>query len=189
MNWNAKVPKPAETFPVLTTKRLRLRQVEPRDVAALHACFGDTEAMRYWNFPASRTLSETAGLLKLLGKTSSPYAQFAWAIADKATDECLGMVNYHHREARNRRLEIGYAVAPKHQRKGLATEAVSGLLKYCAETLNVHRVEAFICPENVASIRLVERSKFRCEGGPLKDYWLIGEQFRSVWVYGLILTP
>ena len=181
------LPNPAEIFPVLTTKRLRLRQVEPSDVNALHACFGDADAMRYWNFPASRTLGETAGLLKLLGKTTSPYAQFAWAIADKATDECLGMVNYHHREARNRRLEIGYAVAPKHQRKGLATEAVGGFLKYCAEVLSVHRVEAFISPENVASIRLVERLNFRCEGGPIKDYWLIGEQFRSVMVYGMIL--
>jgi [ribosomal protein S5]-alanine N-acetyltransferase len=37
----------AHAHPTLATRRLRLRQFEPRDVEGLHACFGDDKAMRY----------------------------------------------------------------------------------------------------------------------------------------------
>ena len=43
-----------------------------------------------------------------------------------------------------------------------------------------------ISPDNHASTRLVERLGFQREGGPLRDYWRVGEEYRSVLVYGLI---
>lgn len=52
--------------------------------------------------------------------------------------------------------------------------------------LEVHRVDALIHPDNIASIRLVERLGFRCKGGPLTDYWCIGDKFLSVMVYALV---
>jgi len=75
--------------------------------------------MRYWNFPASKTVAETERALGWLAKTSSPYDHLAWTVADPADNQCIGMVNYHHREVRNRRLEIGHIIGRKHQGKGL----------------------------------------------------------------------
>ena len=173
-------------FPALTTRRLRLRRFEPRDAAGLHVCFGDLDAMRFWNFPASKTLAETEKSLGWLGKTTSPYDHLAWAVCKKSNDQCIGMVNYHHRDARNRRLELGYIIAPKHQGNGFGTEAVRAVLDYCADELNVHRVEALIHPENTASRRLVERLGFRCEGGLLTDYWRVGDRYVSVMMYAKI---
>jgi ribosomal-protein-alanine N-acetyltransferase len=143
--------------------------------------------MRFWNFAASDTLDDTRKVAQWLGKTTSPYDHLAWMVANRSDDECIGMVNYHHREARNRRLEIGYVIARKHQRKGFGKEAVQALIDYCADVLAAHRVEALIHPENVASIRLVERLGFRCEGGPLTDYWYVGETYRSAMVYALVV--
>ena len=110
--------KPGNAFPTLATKRLRLRQFEARDLDGLHACFGDEAAMRYWNTPACKTEAETERWLAYLAKTSSPYDYLAWAVAEKRGDRCIGMVNYHHREARNHRLEIGYILAPAQQGAG-----------------------------------------------------------------------
>ena len=176
----------APVHPILTTKRLRLRQFESRDLAGLHACFGDAEAMRYWNFPRCETEEESARWLDILEKNSSPYQYLAWAVADKRTDRCIGMVNYHHREAQNRRLEVGYIMAPAQQRRGLMTEAMQGLLTYCFEELAVHRVQALIHPDNAASIALATRLGFRCEGGPLRDYWRVGDGFLDVMIYALL---
>jgi ribosomal-protein-alanine N-acetyltransferase len=178
--------KPAESFPAFTTQRLHLRGVLPRDKAGLHACFGDVESMRYWNFPASKTVTETERTLGWLAKTSSPYDHLAWTIADRTHDQCIGMVNYHHREVRNRRLEIGYIIARKHQGRGFGTEAVQALIQYCTDELAVHRIEALIHPENTASTRLVERLGFRREGGPLTDYRYVGDKYLSVMMYALI---
>jgi ribosomal-protein-alanine N-acetyltransferase len=180
------VAKTGKAFPALATKRLRLRRFEPRDAEGMHACFGNAEAMRYWNFPACKTEAESARWVKIMAKTTSPYDFLAWAVADKRTDRCIGMVNYHHRQARNDRLEIGYILAPAKQGRGLMTEAVDALLTYCFGELAVHRIEALIHPENGASIRLATGLGFRCEGGPLRDYWRVGEVYASVMVYALL---
>lgn len=176
----------AKAHPTLATKRLRLRQFEPRDVEGLHACFGDEEAMRFWNFPACKTEAESARWLRILEKNTSPYAYLAWAVVDKRSDRCIGMVNYHHREAQNRRLEIGYILAPAQQGRGLMTEAMQALLAYCFEELSVRRVQALIHPDNAASIALATRLGFRCEGGPLRDYWRVGDGYMSVMLYALL---
>jgi ribosomal-protein-alanine N-acetyltransferase len=176
----------AQAHPILVTKRLRLRQVEPRDVEGLHACFGDAQAMRYWNFPPCATEAESERWARILEKNTSPYQFLAWAVADKRSDKCIGMVNYHHREAHNRRLEIGYILAPARQRHGLMTEALQALLAYCFEELAVHRVQALIHPDNAASIALATRLGFRCEGGPLRDYWRVGDGYMDVMLYALL---
>ena len=172
--------------PELTTQRLRLRLFEARDVDGLHACFGNSEAMRYWNFPACQSKAETARWVEILARATSPHSYQAWAVAEKRGNRCIGMVNYHHREAHNRRLEIGYILAPSHQRQGLMTEALQALVAYCFDELRTHRIEAMISPDNHTSTRLVERLGFQREGGPLRDYWRVGEEYRSVLVYGLI---
>jgi [ribosomal protein S5]-alanine N-acetyltransferase len=180
------VGKSNTAYPMLATKRLRLRRFEARDLPGLHACFGNEHGMRYWNSPACKTEAETARWLKYLAKTTSPYDYLAWAVTEKPGDRCIGMVNYHHREARNARLEIGYILAPAYQGRGLMTEAVGAIVAYCFDKLAAHRIEALIHPDNAASIRLVERLGFRCEGGPLRDRWRRGEDYMSVMMYALL---
>jgi ribosomal-protein-alanine N-acetyltransferase len=43
--------RPAVPHPVLATARLRLRQFRAEDADAMHGCFSDPVAMRFWNFP------------------------------------------------------------------------------------------------------------------------------------------
>ena len=176
----ARSPK---AFPELVTKRLRLRRLEQRDLDGLHACIGDPIAMRYWDRPVSENPAATAKALQWMSKSSSPYTYLVWAVARKTDDTCIGMVNYHNREARQGRLDVGYVIAPKHQRHGYGREALGALVAYCFETLDVHRVQALIQPENATSIALVESLGFRLEGGPLLDHVLVGDRYASVMVY------
>ena len=68
------------------------------------------------------------------------------------------------------------------------TEAVRAVLGYCVSGLGVHRIQALVHPENRASIRLVERLGFRCEGGPLTDYWCVGNGYRSAMLYAYVAS-
>jgi RimJ/RimL family protein N-acetyltransferase len=51
--------------------------------------------------------------------------------------------------------EIKYALVRAHWGKGLATEAVRGMLAYAVERLDLHRVIATTAPENEASQRVL----------------------------------
>src|ERR1700733_9134720 len=51
--------KPPAPHPTLVTRRLRLRQFSNEDVDAMHECFADPEAMRFWNTPVHSKRIET----------------------------------------------------------------------------------------------------------------------------------
>ena len=110
-----------------------------------------------------------------------------WAVADAATDRCLGLVNYHDGHIRSQRVTIGYMINPAHHRQGIATEAVSALLDFCFGELRLHRVQAFIHPDNTASRTLVEKLGFRCEG-LLRDNLRVGDIRRNDTLYALLKT-
>lgn len=173
-------------FPVLDTERLRLRRFATRDVDDMHAAFGNATAMRYWNSPPFKTRAETARLVRVLAKADGPQWWLAWAIARRRDDRCVGMINYHHREAGNGRLELGWILAPRHQGRGYAREAAVAVIRYCFDQLDTHRIEAMIVPENAVSIRLAEALGFRFEGGPIRDRWRAGGKYHSVLMYGLL---
>ncbi len=59
---------------------------------------------------------------------------------------------------------IGYTLAPAHQGRGLAREAVGAIVDRLFDTTSVHRVEASVDPRNLASARLVESLGFELEG-------------------------
>ncbi|MBB3144048.1 ribosomal-protein-alanine N-acetyltransferase [Phyllobacterium trifolii] len=176
----------AGTFPKILTERLRLRRFEPKDDAGLHACIGDANLVRYWDFSACKNIQETRSWVRVLAKTTSPNESIAWAVAEKDSDNCIGMVNYHHREPLNRRLEIGYILRSEWHGRGLMSEGVQAVMSHCLGKLNTHRIAAVIHPDNAPSIRLVTRLGFACEGGPLRDYWRVGNNYMSPMLYSFI---
>jgi ribosomal-protein-alanine N-acetyltransferase len=105
----------------------------------------------------------------------------------KQTDEVIGFVNYHHRDMRNRRLEVGYILARSFWRRGLATEAVSSLLNHCFEGLMAYRIEATVSPANLASINFLKRLGFCPEGGPMRArMWTSDNRTLDALMFGLL---
>ncbi len=58
-------------------------------------------------------------------------------------------------------VEIGYSVAPEHQRRGYASEAVCGLLRFAFADPTVQRVLAETFPDLIPSIGVLRKSGFR----------------------------
>jgi RimJ/RimL family protein N-acetyltransferase len=53
---------------------------------------------------------------------------------------------------------VGYTIAPAHQRKGYATEAVRALVAYAFGTLEADVVRIYADADNVPSIRVAEKA-------------------------------
>lgn len=178
------MPKPPVPHPILATPRLRLRQFRADDAAAMHDCFADPGAMRFWNTPVHTRPIETERSVRNFIDCTPSYYRF-WAVADAQTDRCLGLANYHDGHIRSRRASIGYMINPASQRQGIATEAVTAMLDFCFAELGLHRLEAFIHPDNQPSVRLIERLGFRREG-LLRDHLRVGEEWRDDALYALL---
>ncbi|CCD85631.1 conserved hypothetical protein; putative acyltransferases family [Bradyrhizobium sp. ORS 285] len=179
----AKAPIP---HPILSTTRLRLRQFRPDDAEGMHRCFGDAAAMRFWNHAAYAKPSESERAVRRFIDCTPSYYRF-WAVAEAGSNRCIGMVNYHDGQMRSRRVTIGYIVDPGRQRTGIATEAVAAMLDFCFGELGLHRVQAFIHPDNAASRGLAEKLGFRCEGR-LRDHLRVSGEWRDDMLYALLAT-
>ena len=79
---------------------------------------------------------------------------------------------------------IGYWVVPEVAGKGITPTAVALATDYLFNVVGLHRVEIDIRPENVASLRVVEKLGFRYEG--LKERYIhINGAWRDHYVFAL----
>jgi [ribosomal protein S5]-alanine N-acetyltransferase len=183
----ARTPKKQPTF---LTKRLRLRPFRGSDVQALHELYGDADNLRYWSVEASPNLARTRRMMHW-HLVYRPRHYVMWAIEERAVKKsggrgAIGMINYHRRDLREKRVDVGWLMLPACQGKGYAAEAGRALLKHLIGDLGIHKVEALIAPENKPSAALARRLGFRLEGGPIRDRWLVSGRWHSVMIYGLL---
>lgn len=73
---------------------------------------------------------------------------------------------------------LGYYLAEKFTGKGYMSEAVRLILRFAFKELKLHRVEANVQPENLASIAVLQRCGFTREGFSPK-YLKIGGRWRD----------
>lgn len=169
--------KAATTF---TTDRLTIRPISTRDAAGLHECYGDPDAMRFWDSRPSHDVAETR---RWIPRSTPHFAM--WAVLTKEGKRFIGMVNFHRRHAGHRRLAIGYILSRKHWRRGYMHEALVPFIGHCFHALGSHRIEAEIEPENAASRALAEKLGFRAEG-ILRDRLCVEGKFRTIVLYALL---
>lgn len=56
--------------------------------------------------------------------------------------------------------DVGYALLPEYEKKGLAAEAVSATLRHVRGNSGINVISAIVTPSNLPSIRLLERVGF-----------------------------
>ena len=59
---------------------------------------------------------------------------------------------------------IGYAMDESYVGKGIVSEAVELVVNFAFRDIGLHRIEAYVAPENKASIRVLEKTGFQQEG-------------------------
>lgn len=162
--------------PTLTTDRLTLRAFRMSDVADLAAIEGDPEVTYFRGF-APLTPEDTAKRLRksIAGRRNASRTWLFWCVRDRKTDAFIGttMLRILNREWRE--LEVGYALARPHWRKGYATEATVETLRFAFREFKAHRVLANCYPQNTASCQLLERLGFRKEAFQVESYHEHGE--------------
>jgi RimJ/RimL family protein N-acetyltransferase len=143
----------------LETPRLTLRPLHRRDVGALYAIQGDREAMRFtWVAPSLGACAERLDAYEALRSTHG----FApWVAILREEDRVIGWGGLCVDPfAPGWGVEVVYFLHPTHWRRGFATEIVRASVDDGFGRLALDRIAAFARPENVASIRVLEKCGF-----------------------------
>lgn len=141
----------------IETPQISIREFVKEDVPHYHQLYSDTELMKYVG--PTRSWQENLQNLEQILKNYQEYPGYGiWAITTtKQQDKPIGVVALKHGE----KIELGYRISQKHQRKGLMTESVLQILNYGFQSLNLEEVVAFTHPQNRASKRLLEKVGFQ----------------------------
>jgi ribosomal-protein-alanine N-acetyltransferase len=80
---------------------------------------------------------------------------------------------------------LGYWMGERYAGKGMMSDAVAALTKYCLTRLGLHRIEAACLPDNVASRRVLAKAGF-VEEGAARKYLKINGQWRDHLLFAII---
>ncbi|HEX5344553.1 MAG TPA: GNAT family N-acetyltransferase [Duganella sp.] len=168
----------------LNTPRLTLRFVDPGDAEALFRLFSDPEALRYWSSTPWLHIAQAADNIEqtLKAYRDGTALRLALVLPD---GELIGTVTLYDFDRRNRRCQIGYMLARPHWGQRYMQEALPALIDYGFSALELHRIEADIHPDNIASERILEGLHFRREGH-LRERWFVGGEISDSIIYGLL---
>lgn len=172
-------------FETIQTERLLLRKLTDDDYSYIFQHLSDTAIMKLLNI-------ETLDKLEIeKQKQEKGYSTFnkrflIFQLLDKETQHIIGWCGYHTWYIDHGRAEIGYGLIDEHTKgKGLMSEALKAVLRYGFEQMQLNRVEAFVAPENIPSLKLVDKFNFTREGQLRKHYLKDGNLEDSV-VFGLL---
>ncbi len=172
-------------FPRLETERLVLRQIVPADAEDLFHIFSDEETMRYWNCRPYTSVGQARRLIDGMAEVTRRGAGIHWSIALRDDERLIGKCGYNEWRKAHRRGDISYIVARKHWGQGIVSEALSAMLEYGFDHMNLHSVEAGVTPGNDASTRMLQKLGFRLEGH-LRENFLTEYGFVDSLVYSLL---
>ncbi|MBL8642939.1 MAG: GNAT family N-acetyltransferase [Rhodospirillaceae bacterium] len=113
-----------------------------------------------WVFPAMEQ-RRFRGYLDRLAEGRA----YGFFIGRAEDDAFLGVINVNDPIFGGfRSASLGYYIHADHARCGYMSEALALVLDYAFTTLQLHRLEANVQPQNEASLALVQRLGFRKEG-------------------------
>ena len=170
----------------LRTKRLLLREFKEKDWEAVHVYASDAEVVKYLPW-GPNTEEETKEFIHRAIKYQEerPRLHFELAAVLKADDSLIGGCDLNISSPVDRCGSIGYCLNRIYWSAGLGTEAVEALILYGFEQLGLHRIWATCDPENLASIRVLEKAGMKREGQLRENAWMRGK-WRDSLIYAVL---
>lgn len=172
--------------PEILTERLRLNRLVASDAPDMFAYRSLPDVCRFQNFEPG-SLADVEGFLVgiLHNDFDTPGTWFQFAIRHRGTGRLVGDLGTRFPADDPHQVEIGITLAPAVQGRGLAAEAVAGVLDFLFVECGKHRVFASVDPRNESSVKLLRRVGMRQEAHFVQSLWFKGEWADDV-VFGIL---
>jgi [ribosomal protein S5]-alanine N-acetyltransferase len=160
-----------ETFPVLSTERLILRELKASDAEAVMKIRGDYEVTKYNTGEAYEFLWQAQDLIAGIAAEYSQKRELRWGITLRQEDTVIGLCGFNYWSRRDHRASIGYDLARAHWGKGIMPEALTAVLEFGYTRMGLNRIEADTSIYNVNSQQVLRKLGFQQEGHQREQYY------------------
>jgi ribosomal-protein-alanine N-acetyltransferase len=170
----------------MQTRRLRLREFSMADAPALFEILADHDAMRWFGSEPLVHLGQAERLIEAFaGWRHLPSPGTRWAIERRSDGALIGSCGLFKWNRAWRNCVVGYELSRNAWGRGFMTEALSAVLAWGFDHMELNRVEAQVHPKNAPSLALLRRLGFSEEGRMREGgYWL--GQYHDLLQYSLL---
>lgn len=160
-------------------KKCYLSPIKTDDAEKFYQWVNDFDTSVYITIlPEIVTLQSEKNFLTSVSNGSSD--TYILSIIDSKSDELIGIVGLHKVDFVNRNCEIGIFIGNKnYTNKGYGTEAVTLMLDFAFNVLNLHNVWARVYQYNSPSIKMLKKIGFY-ETGKTRQAKLIGKKYFDI---------
>lgn len=166
-----------DTFPVLATSRLRLREIAPHDAPVLFTLRRNPDVTKYLDRDDDPDLQFVEALIGKMRTARDAGDGITWGLCLVDDPTLIGTLGFWKIDKKNHRAEIGYTLFPQFWGQGLMSEAMAAVLRYGFDQMHLHSVEANTSVLNAASHALLEKFGFQREA-----------HFRENWYHQGVFT-
>jgi len=162
-----------------------LRILTERDASDLYTLVDQNRAyLRQWLpwIDATRSLDDELDFIRITQARAARNNGFSCGIWHKG--KIVGTIGYHPIDWTNRKVEIGYMLAPQFQGQGLMTKACRILVSYAFKVLKLNKVEIRCATNNERSRAIPERLGFTMRRTVHNGEWL-NDHFVDMYVYSI----
>jgi len=155
-------------FPILTTDRLVLRQLETTDDKDIFSHRSDNNINTYLEDFRHSSIEQTQAFINrvlneiALGKT------ILWVITQKGNNKFIGTICLWNISKDELKGETGYTLVTEFHRMGYMNEALEKIIDFGFNTMKLKTIEAYTHLNNNSSIKLLLKSNFK-QGTPKKE--------------------
>lgn len=174
-----------DTFPILESRRLVLRQFRDEDADAIFALRSNDRVGQFIARQPAKTMDEAMEVIAKIYKTYAEKVSISWATEIKSTGQLAGGFGLYRFDHDNHRAEIGGEMLPAYWGQRLAIEAVGTVIQFGFEVIGLHSIEARIWPENKSVVSLLRHFGF-VEEGHFKEALYFNGAYRDWALYSLL---
>jgi RimJ/RimL family protein N-acetyltransferase len=138
------------------TERLIIRQAKLEDAPLLFELNSDPEVVRYTGDASFNDMMEVLDIIKNRMIAQFEKYKMSRLMVFLKDGTFLGWCGLKYFPETNE-VDLGYRFSKKHWGKGYATESSKAMLEYGFNTLNLKRIIAKAMPENVNSIKVMQK--------------------------------
>jgi len=148
---------PEEPQSILTTNRLRLREMIHEDLDFIAMMLADPEVMRF--YPKTYDREEAAQWLDRQLIRYNENGHGLWLVENRETGQPMGQTGVILQQVEGQPLiEVGYLIHKPFWKQGYAIEAAKACKEYAFDQLGADSVHSLIRPANIPSQRVALRN-------------------------------
>lgn len=176
-----------DRFPALESGSLFYRPFHISDAEFIFSLRSDEKVMEYMDTNRHASVADSENFINFILSSFAEMKSINWIIACKDTKEPAGYFGFWRINTEHCRGEIGYALQQRFWGRGIMSETLKRMIEFGFKDLQLHSIEANVNPNNISSIKLLEKAGFKREAYFRENFLFNGKYFDSA-IYSLIET-